>query len=443
MSQPHALRLACWAGLAAAALLAACGGSDSALQEPSAPPLIEHPAPAIAQACPLPVPVALAIDTEQNQPVVSKDDYLQASVQVDRLQGEPPLLLDARIKGRGNSTWAWMDKKPYKLKLGDRTGLLGMAEGKDWALLANHADKTHLRNELVFCMARVLGMPYTPESHFAELTLNGQFDGLYQITNKTYPVEDRIKADARPGSDAPEDAADPFLLELDWAARKDDWIETRSGLKFNIRFDSNPEQMLRITDWMNAFETLLADRDDPRRFDKLAAMADLQSLADLYLVNELSANRDAWKSSMYLYRLQGGRLTFGPVWDFDQAFGNNDINFDPELWLHIDHPDYDQYNAYFRLLLDEPRFAQLVRQRWQLLFSHLPDFLQYLQASALALDAAQQRNFERWPILDEFIFTNIIALGSYPAEVDYAHDWLQQRAYWIDEHLDAMLQKRR
>lgn len=430
---------------AVALALAACGGSDGPADEllptehePTPPPVVlEHPAPRIAQACPLPRPAAIAIDTEAGWPITSRDDYLQASVRLD--DGQDSRLLDARIKGRGNSTWTEMDKKPYKLKLDSQASLFGMSEGKEWAVLANHADKTLLRNELAFCMARVLGMPYTPESHFAELTLNGSHDGLYQLTNKVYPIEERIKADAKPDSGAPHDAADAFLLEMDLAHRKEDWIETNSGLYFNMRFKSNPEQMQRITHWMNDFEALVFDRADPQRLDKLAEIVDLRSLVDLYLVNELAANPDGWLSSMYLYRLQGGQLTFGPVWDFDQAFGPTKHNLAPEGWLHIDRHPYDNFNHYFRLLRDDPRFAQLVRERWQVLASHVPDFLLYLQASATALDAAQQRNFDRWPILDEFIFTNVIALGSFQAEVDFVLDWLQQRTAWIDANLDQML----
>lgn len=421
------------ATLTAAALLAACGGgSEPAHDSPAAQ--------AVAQACPLPEPVLLHVNTQDAAPILDRENYVRAALQLPAADAaDQAQELSVRIRGRGNSTWTAMKKKPYKLKLDDRVGLLGLPAGKDWALLANHADKTLLRNELAFCMARAQGMPYTPDSRFFELNLNGSYDGVYQLTHKTYPVEDRIKADAKPGSGAPDDSVDAFLLELDFAHRKNDWIQTQSGLYYNIRFDSDAEQMLRITDWMNSLEALIADRSDPERLQKVGAVMDLASLADLFLVNELAANPDGWLSSMYLYRLQGGLLTFGPVWDFDQAFGPTVHNLNPEGWLHINRDPYDQYNGYFRELMTEPGFADIVRQRWQHLAALVPHLVEHLHQSAAALDAAQQRNFQRWPILDEPIFTNVFALGSYTAEVDYVAQWLSQRARWIDANFESFL----
>ena len=40
------------------------------------------------------------------------------------------------VRGRGNSTWLWYDKKPYRIKLDKKSQLLGMGEGKSFVLLA-------------------------------------------------------------------------------------------------------------------------------------------------------------------------------------------------------------------------------------------------------------------------------------------------------------------
>ena len=48
----------------------------------------------------------------------------------------------------------------------------------------------------------------------------------------------------------------------------------------------------------------------------------MNSFYEYVLINELMVNIDSnWKSG-YLYRPQGGTLTFGPVWDFDWCFSN-------------------------------------------------------------------------------------------------------------------------
>ncbi len=64
-----------------------------------------------------------------------------------------------RIRGRGNSTWEWYPKKPYRIKLDEKVEILGLDANKDWVLLANYRDPTNLMNTFVFEMGQGLGMP--------------------------------------------------------------------------------------------------------------------------------------------------------------------------------------------------------------------------------------------------------------------------------------------
>lgn len=413
-----------------AALLAACGGGGGDDSE----------AINLDAVCPLPAPSRISVMTEGGQPVLNTEDYVRAHVVLSgAANADHDLEFDARIRGRGNSTWH-MDKKPYKLKLDDKTALFGMYEGKDWAVLANHADKTLLRNEVAFCTARVLGLPDTPASHFFELSFNGRFDGLYQITPKTYPVSDRIKAQAKELG-PPQAGDEAFVVEIDFARREpDNFVSAGAsgigvGIGFNVRSDTDAEETARIKAWIDQFEALIADRSAPDRYARVAERVDLQSMADQYLVHELLANPDGYQSSTYLYRLRGGPLVFGPVWDFDQALGITADNIDPEGWLILHRP----YNWYLREMLAEPAFAALVRERWQHLARHVPALQRFIDGAAGALDEAQGRNFERWPILDVQVFSNVIALGSYDAEVAHMRNWLAERARWMDAHIDELL----
>src|SRR5690606_13398632 len=81
---------------------------------------------------------------------MGKDPYREATISIDPGPTYPQgLTTETEIKGRGNTTWRHPDyiKKPYRIKL-DRPGLglLGMPEARNWALLANHSDKSGLRN---------------------------------------------------------------------------------------------------------------------------------------------------------------------------------------------------------------------------------------------------------------------------------------------------------
>lgn len=112
----------------------------------------------------------LFINTENGAPVDSKEVYLNATYWLDPMgvegveafgsEAEP---LATQIKGRGNYTWSGFDKKPYRLKLGAKAGLLGMKKNKHFGLLA-HADDQFgwLKNTLGFELSKRLGLAWTP-----------------------------------------------------------------------------------------------------------------------------------------------------------------------------------------------------------------------------------------------------------------------------------------
>ena len=45
-----------------------------------------------------------------------------------------------KIRGRGNSTWSYFPKKPYRIKLDEKSEVLGLKSDKDWIVLANYND---------------------------------------------------------------------------------------------------------------------------------------------------------------------------------------------------------------------------------------------------------------------------------------------------------------
>ena len=83
-----------------------------------------------------------------------------------------------KIRGRGNSTWD-MPKKPYKVKLESKASILGMPADKEWALLANYADKTLLRNVTAMEISRICGFKWTPRMVSVEVYMNGKYEGVY------------------------------------------------------------------------------------------------------------------------------------------------------------------------------------------------------------------------------------------------------------------------
>ena len=375
--------------------------------------------------CPLPDVVRLDIQTEGGVPILLKDDKVPATVRIDGA-ADPAhnLLANAEISGRGNSTWG-MPKKPYKIKFDTKTIVLGMPAAKSWAVLANYSDKTLLRNALAFCLSYKLGLEYSPHSRFAELTMNGEYLGLYQITNKTDEVEKAVeKAQLSHAGDA-------FVLEMDERRDGDFWFFSRFGIPYVVGMDSSPEQAADIERWVTGVEQTLIDMSASGDISGLQADFDVESFIDLYLINEFLRNNDGFWSSTYVYRLGAGQpLTFGPVWDFDIAAGNIDYNDNDSTegwWTR-------NMSRYYPYLARDPNFSTHVAARWAYLSSQMPRLRQFIARSA-AIDAAQQRNFARWPILDLYVWPNAVVTGSYAGEIDYLDQWLEKRAAWMDGEL--------
>lgn len=379
--------------------------------------------------CPLPNVSDLTITTENHEPIVEKKVYLQAILEFSGgTTGD--LTVSTRIRGRGNSTWG-MPKKPYRLKLDEPTSLVGIPARRDWALLANYADKTMLRNALAFCVAYTLGMPYSPLSDFVEVTLNDEYLGLYQLNDKTYAVRDLVEEQAKETGNGL-GAEDVFLLELDDRRNRDFNFDTSRGVPYGFRSKTDAGRAAAVENWVNEIENLIADSSNPDRLAAVNEVMDLESLVDLFLVNEFMRNADGFWSSTYTYKLRDTRFTFGPVWDFDIATGNVNygIHWNPEGSSILGG---GKAKAWFlQELMDEPEFEALVKARWDYLSAHFEDFEYYIRDSVVELDAAQERNFARWPILDEDVWPNYKVTGSYEGEIEYLLEWLSDRQIWMD-----------
>ena len=143
----------------------------------------------------------LTINTENAAPIMGKDkkDYVNCNFIIDSEIEEWDYNGTGRIRGRGNSTWLWYPKKPYRIKLDKKSEILGLATEKDWVLLANYRDPTHMMNTFTFIAGEKLGLPYTNHSRYVEVTLNGEYIGLYQLTEQVEQGSSRVAVDDEQG----------------------------------------------------------------------------------------------------------------------------------------------------------------------------------------------------------------------------------------------------
>ena len=312
------------------------------------------------------------IQTENNAPIVSKDNYINATYYVDALGltgyeniGTAAAPLTMEIKGRGNYTWTGFDKKPYRIKLTDKQPLLGMNKSKHFALLA-HADdardkKGFLRNAAGFELSKLIGMAWTPEAKPIEVVLNGDYIGLYFLTETIRVDKDRVNI-----VEQEDEETDPAKITGGWLVEIDNYDEDphitirENGDKTMWFTYKTPEvlssaQKSFLTDEMVRIDRLVyGDKNSSTLWQYL----DMDALARFYIVQELTDNYESFHGSCYLYREMGDgqKWKFGPVWDFGSSFNRDKSQylFEGDVW----------HNHWIPEVCKFPAFMEYVKKIW-------------------------------------------------------------------------------
>ncbi|MEO3404242.1 CotH kinase family protein [Mucilaginibacter sp. CAU 1740] len=369
-----------------------------------------------------------------NGPVVSKDDYVTGSLTVDPNVDfqQDQLTIPLQIKGRGNSTWGF-PKKPYRMKFSSKAAMLGMPAAKNWVLLANYDDKTLIRNWVAFDLARRLGADFTPPARFVEVVMNGEFIGNYMLTTQVEVNENRVNITELKSSDNSADKiTGGYLLELDERRDADFWFETTKGLPITIKSPDaiTTAQLDYIKTYIQDTENAIfsTDFDDPAK--GYAKYINTDSFINWYFTAEIMKNQDSWDfSSIYYYKDRGGKLGMGPAWDFDLSLGNVDYSVasQPLEW-------YTRNAKWMIRLHQDYNFREKVKKRWNedIKGKIIKQILADIDSQAAYLELSQRQNFQKWDILNTYVWPNNVVLGSYSAEVAYIKDFLNKRVAWID-----------
>jgi hypothetical protein len=274
----------------------------------------------------------MVIATPGNAPIVSRDDWMAGASYTlydgaRQRQNGQTLAGITDIKGRGNTTWAMFSKKPYALKLAKdgQNALQGLPAHRRWALLANYADKSLLRNAVAFAIGQLFdGLQWTPHGEHAVLFLNGEYNGLYQLVEQIKIDANRVPVSTTISKKKPDGG---YLLELDTWYDEAFKFTTTHGVPVCC---SDPDEDLEDViagiqaDVQQAEDVLYGDSfQDPaagyRRY------FDVASCLDYYLVNEIVKNPDTDHSSVYVYyEPAAGKYFMGPLWDFDISLGNHE-----------------------------------------------------------------------------------------------------------------------
>lgn len=413
---------------------------------------------------------------------------------------------DAQVKVRGNWTTLY-PKKPLRIKFDKKQNLLGLnggAEFKNWLLLAEYKDASMLRNKSALYAAREIlsedGL-YASDAEFVQVEVNGEYQGLYLLAEMLQVNENRIDV-SEPEKDykgtdigyflefdgyfTNEDEINSFKLDLadnaplipydgnDGSGRKHQCILPEDNIYhkdigMTIHSDIySQEQHDFIENYVNDVYTIMYeaayndkaftfndDYSDISESSELTpqqaveAVVNTKSLADMYIISELTCDADIAWSSFYMsvdFGPDGDRkLTFEAPWDFDSSMGNRDRCIDGQGFYAantVPDPDTEQdtLNPWLTVLAYEDWYQDIVKNKWtQISENGVTDrMIDMIKNDSEKLKGEFKKNYDKWRniIINNYFVDEL----SEPAKnvtteaeaAEFLVEWLESRIEFLD-----------
>lgn len=351
---------------------------------------------------------------------------------------------DVEFKGRGNFSWM-AEKKSYRIKFEHKVDLLGMGKAKKWALVANSVDDSLMRNDLAQYLMGMIVDGYKLNGEFVELIVDDKDIGLYYLIQ--VPTISKQMVDLR----------DPMgvLVEFDnvYCEEEEIWFKTVTGncltLKSAVADDNADMAMNKFIVDFNALEVAVVEGD----YGAVEELADVKSLAEYFVISELTSNPDAYVTSWYFYK-DGldDKIHVGLAWDFDAAFGNRkwgDGGWPDEFYEPTTEMARTKYNVGMTgidnlessvkdtvkmsgmmiELMNMPEFRKLVGGVYrEKLMNNGEEIMAYIDATAAKIREDAIHDAAKWE------------KGDFEAEVEYLKWWMRERmAFFEEKYVEYLL----
>lgn len=399
----------------------------------------------------------------------SKRNTTTAALKMIDAAGSEISTMDIKeLKARGNSTFTYAAKKSYQMKLETASDLLQNGENvKTWVLLANYFDATLMHDKLFKDMAAALGMPYTASCDWVNLYYDGEYRGVYLLSEKNAVKDTGINITdleaaykgqnpeygtnmtTATGTNAygesytyttgltdPTDITGGYLLELNHDAPDEvNGFVTKKGKGVNVK---SPEwcgdaAMKYISEYYQAFENAVYAMDENGNYTGINDdgkhyydYVDRDSLVKIFLLQELALSPDGFISSLYFYKDANGIMYAGPIWDQDMTLGTG--------WTKYISPDTTDYHYLADALIQIPDFREAVIAYYNETFAPQANALiaenGTIYGYADRLRYSAEMNFVLWPYIrvgDPSNAEHIWKNTTYASVLADMQNWLTQR----------------
>lgn len=387
--------------------------------------------------------------------ITASMQVMDSETQYNHTTDTPSVQSNIVIHARGNSS-RFFEKSGYRVKLVDKDGnnnpksLLGMDEHHDWVLHGPYLDKTLIRNYMMYNISGEV-MGYAPNVRFCEVVINGQYEGVYVLTEMITAGKDGARLNM--SVDVKDNSYTGYLLRLD----RKNGVETdhvNNLTSYTLRADSDlkleveypgPEKLndtlkKSIESDFSAFEKALYSYDFNNKKYGYKNFIDVDSFAEYFIIHELVVNYDAGSYSTYIYKDISGKYKMC-VWDFNNACDN----YQERTIMKVQHFEL-QNKLWFGMLMKDEDFVENVINKYRTLRKTVfsDEYLEgYIDGVIDYLGPAVERNNKRWASSfsdDTLLEPQERNLHSYDEAVTQLKTFFKERTAWMDDNIESLKQ---
>lgn len=334
------------------------------------------------------------------------------------------------VRLRGNTSQVY-PKKPFAMKFNSKKSVLGMPAHKRWVLLANWLDHSMIRNAVAFDIAQVMeyawrennsiepGIPWNVHGQSVELVVvdkdgDAHHVGNYFLCEQIKIDENRLNITSPDGAETGSDYKQyGYLFEIDGNYDETSKFRTSNKLPFMFKDEVSSTILSSVQTKVQRIE----DNIDNGNYDAAFEELDVNSVVDQFLIWELAMNREYGDPrSVYMYMDGDGKLSAGPVWDFDRgtfqnqelatSLGNSSsyrVKPDNEwiCWRTQETEENDNGSAaayvWYKQLIKSATFQQKVQERWAVIKPYLEIVAEQIAYYGQYLESSYKYDSEMWP----------------------------------------------
>ncbi len=367
------------------------------------------------------------------------------------------------IEIRGNTSQMFPKKSfSVETRLSDGSNnsvsLLGLPAENDWVFHGPYSDKSLMRNALAYSIGNAMGKQWHPRTRFMEVEINGEYRGIYLLVEKIKIDKNRVDiATLKPEDNSGDELTGGYIISID-RDQPGSWNSPFYGRTGSVDVpfsyvdpgydDLTPQQRNYIKSHIIEFEYALHGKDFKNPDLGYRAYIDVESFIDYFIITELSRNLDGYRVSVYFHKdkdSKGGKLTMSPFWDYNICFGN--ANFfsagNTVGWASdgIGAGDWYEIPFWWDRFREDPYFETVLKYRWEKLREQVLSkntINSFIDSCQNVLKDAQVRNFEKFNVLNTYVWPNNYIGGTYANEVNYLKSWISSRIDWLDSQIDKI-----